>query len=85
MLTQFATLMNVALEGQRRVLPPYYAGYSSTGFTSLLAALIVETGIAIDSGPSEFGRAESARWKWEQLARAVTWDVLGCRGVWNRF
>jgi len=62
-----------------------------------LAALIVETGTAIDSGPSEFGRTESAHWKYASIVsgrddlhigaigRAVTWDVPGCPGVWNRF
>ena len=50
--TQFTTPINVASEGRRRVLPPCRAGYCSTGFTSLLAALIVETGTAVNSGPS---------------------------------
>jgi len=62
-VSQFTTPINMVSEGQRRVLPLYGSAVldrSSTGFTSLLAALIVETGTAIDSGPSGFGRTESA-------------------------
>ena len=62
-VSQFATPINTASEGQCRVLPLYGSAVldrSNTGFASLLAALIVETGTTINSGPSGFVRTESA-------------------------
>ena len=72
------------LGGQHRIHSP--CTYSLRPVSSLLATLMVETGVAVNREPTGFGKTESVRSKWanktiecfcmwEQLR--VTWDILG--------
>jgi len=56
-----------------------------TYFMSLLVAMMVKTGIAINRGPTGF---KSAHWKLAKkpIICVVTWDIpAGCYGVQNQF
>jgi len=76
------------LGGQHWILS--HCTYNLQPVSSLLATLMVETGVAVGREPTGFDKTESVRSKWanktiecfhtwEQLR--VTWDILGWRSV----